>query len=98
MHLFFRRLSDELNAGGYTVKVVLQEKTDLDWTPELVKEILWKTIQRWITEKDSTKELQKAGEIDLIYETLNRHLGEKFGLHVPFPHYESEEEFTKSTT
>ncbi len=69
----------------------------MDWNDVLVKEVLWKTIQRWVTEKTSTKDLKKAGEIDLIYETLNRHLGEKFGVHVPFPHYETEEEYIKST-
>jgi hypothetical protein len=85
LHLWFSWVARELNEAGYSVKVVLSKKLEVDWNTELVKEILWRTAQRSITSKKSTTELNKMEEIDLIYNHLNRHLGEKFGIYVPFP-------------
>jgi len=85
LHLYFTWLATELNLAGYTVQLVLKEKMDLDFTPEMVKELLWRPAQEAITKKKSTTELNKQEEIDVIFEHLNRHLGEKFGVHVPFP-------------
>lgn len=85
LHLFFSHLAQELNGGGYTVQLVLKEKMELDWTPQMVKELLWRPAQRAILRKQSTKELSKHTDIDKIYDHLNRHLGEKFGIHVEFP-------------
>jgi hypothetical protein len=90
-------VADELNDGGYTIQAVLKEKLGVDWNATMVKEVLWKTAQRWITQKASTTELDKSREIDVIYEHLNRHLSEKFGVYVPFPHYENEEEYVRDT-
>lgn len=98
LHKFFSLLSDELNAGGYNVQIVLKEKMDIDWTPALVKEVLWRPAQKVILQKKSTTELEKTKDIEMVYEHLNRHLGEKFGVHVPWPHFENEEEFIKHTT
>lgn len=85
LHLWFELLADELNAGGYTVQLVLGQKVDLDWDKDKVKTLLWRPAQKAIFGKDSTKDLRKVSEIDRIWEHLNRHLGEKFGIHVPFP-------------
>lgn len=85
LHLYYMWLATELNLAGYSVQLVLKEKMDLDFTPEMVKELLWRPAQKAILKKKSTTELKKLEEIDLIYEHLNRHLGEKFGIHVPFP-------------
>lgn len=85
LHLYFMWLATELNLAGYTVQLVLKEKMDLDFTPEMVKELLWRPAQRAILKKKSTTELHKIEEIDKVYEHLNRHLGEKFKIHVPFP-------------
>lgn len=85
LHLYFMWLATELNLAGYTVQLVLKEKMDLDFTPEMVKELLWRPAQKAILKKKSTTELKKLEDIDLVYEHLNRHLGEKFGIHIPFP-------------
>lgn len=86
LHLYFRLLADELNAAGYTVQLVLKEKVDLDWTPHSIKELLWRPAQQALFNKTSTTKLDKLMEIDFIYDHLNRHLSEKFFVHVPFPH------------
>lgn len=88
LHLFFTLLAQELNEAGLSVHLVLKEKMALNWSPEMVKELLWRPAQRAITKKNSTTDLKKQEEIDLIYEHLSRHLGEKFGIHIPFPTHE----------
>lgn len=85
LHLWFMWLATELNLAGYSVQLVLKEKMDLDWSPDMIKELLWRPAQKAILKKKSTTELKKIEDIDKVYEHLNRHLGEKFGVHVPFP-------------
>ena len=85
LHLYFQLLADEFNNAGYTVQLVLSKKMDLDWTKDGVKELLWRPAQQAILGKKSTTELNKQEEIDLVYEHLNRHISEKFFIHVPFP-------------
>jgi len=85
LHLYFSHLSDELNNAGYTVQLVLKEKMDLDFTPSSVKELLWRPAQQAILGKKSTTELSKFEDIDLVYDHLNRHISEKFKIHVAWP-------------
>ncbi len=85
LHLWFKLLADEMNQAGYTVQLVLAQKMDLDWDKDKVKELLWRPAQQAILKKKSTTELSKIEDIDKVWEHLNRHIGEKFGLHVPFP-------------
>lgn len=85
LHLYFQLLADEFNNAGYTVQLILSKKMDLDWTKDSVKELLWRPAQRAILGKKSTTELSKQEDIDKVYEHLNRHLSEKFFIHIPFP-------------
>lgn len=85
IHLWFTLLADELNERGYTVQMVLKQNIDLDWNGSLVKELLWRPAQKKILNKESTTDLNKLEEIDLIFDHLNRHIGEKFQIHIPFP-------------
>lgn len=82
LHLYFQQLSDALNDAGKDMKHVI--KTDIQWTPYSVKENLWRPLQKARTGKESTKEVDSK-EIDSIYEELNRIIGERTGVHVPFP-------------
>lgn len=86
LHLFFTMLADELNNSGYDQRKVLKETVDIPWTPEAIKEQLWKPIQKLMYNKESTTELDKVKEIDKVHEVLMRHLGEKFSVeYIPFP-------------
>jgi hypothetical protein len=96
LHKYFELLSESLNGGGFTVQLVLAQKMDLDWSPNSVKELLWRPAQQAILNKRSTTRLSKLEEIDTVYEHLNRHLSEKFWLHVPFPHNEELEGMIKA--
>ena len=86
LHLWFNLLADELNDGGFPVQLVLKEKIDLDWDGRKVKELLWRPAQFAILGKKSTTELKKIEDIDKVFDHLNRHIGSKFGVYVPFPH------------
>lgn len=88
LHLYYKLLAQELNDAGHSVQMVVKKKMDLDWNPRLVKELLWRPAQLALLGKQSTTELSKQEEIDTVFEHLNRHLGEKFGIHVPFPNEE----------
>jgi len=90
LHEYFERLAEELNDSGLEMKKVLSENaTDIPWTPTTTKECLWKPIQEEQLRKKSTTKLTTK-EVDLIYTTLNRYLGEKFGISVEFPRRKNE--------
>jgi len=84
LHLFKGFLAKELNKAGLTAQEVLAQAVDIEWTPEMVLELLWRRLQIVITGKKSTTEPTPEEYIE-IYETLNRHIGSKFGVHVPWP-------------
>ena len=84
MHKYFTLLAEELNSAGLDMKKVLKPGVDIPWTNESVKEHLWRPIQEVMTGKHSTTEL---GTVDPgeVYKVLDRHISEKFGVHVEFP-------------
>lgn len=84
LHVLFKLLADELNDAGYDMRRTLKPEVQISWNPETVKEYLWRPVQKAQLRKRSTTELT-TDEIDKVFDTINRHLGEKFGLHVSFP-------------
>jgi hypothetical protein len=94
LHKFFELLSVELNESGYDVRTTLKQDFEIPWTPALIKELLWRPVQKAMLRKRSTTKLTTQ-DIDKIYDVLNRHLGEKLGIYVPFP---SEEELNNKST
>ena len=88
LHKYFEAIADTLNAAGLDMKVVLKPEVDIPWSKETVKDFLWRSVQKAQLGKRSTTELTTK-DIDKIYDTLTRHLGEKFGVFVEFPSVES---------
>ena len=84
LHKYFTLLADELNAAGYDMRKTLQESIDIPWTPTNIKSFLWKPVQEAMLEKESTTELTTK-DIDMIYDVINKTIGERTGVHVPFP-------------
>lgn len=82
LHKYFSLVAEALNDRQLTVKTII--KADIEWNPLSVKEMLWKPIQKAVLQKKSTTELKRK-EIDEVYDTINLALGQKFGIHVPFP-------------
>lgn len=87
LHLWFRHLAEVLNGAGLDMRATLKPDISIPWTGDTIKEYLWRPVQKAQLEKQSTTELTTS-EIDKVWETLNRHLGERFGIHVPFPNIE----------
>jgi hypothetical protein len=86
MHLYFTHVAQELNNAGLPIRETLANyKVDLDWSPETIKELVWRPIQKALLGVTSTRDLKKTEDIDRVYEHVNRFLGEKLGVHVPFP-------------
>lgn len=88
LHLYFTHLAAALNASGFDLRRTLKQDVEIPWTPDLVKQWLWKPIQNAMLNKDSTTQLTTK-EIDEVLDVLTRHLGEKLGISVEFPSVES---------
>lgn len=88
IHLLFNNLADELNSAGLDMRRTLKPDVDIPWSGDTVKDYLWRPIQQAQLGKKSTTELTTK-EIDKVFETLNRYLGEKHGLYVAFPSIET---------
>lgn len=86
LHIYFQMLANALNDSGLDMKKVLKPEVDIPWNKDTVKNYLWRPIQKAQIGKESTTELTTK-EIDLIFNTLNRHIA-KFGIHEPFPSIE----------
>lgn len=84
MHLYFTQLAEELNDAGFDMKKTLREDVNIPWTPTNIKENLWRPLQRAYLRIESTKNL-KSGDIDKVYEILNKEIGERTGVYVPWP-------------
>lgn len=87
LHKLFQLLASNLNEAGLDQRKVLKETIDIPWTEVAIKEQIWRPIQKAQLGKHSTTELTTK-EIDQVFDTINKHLGEKFGIHVPFPSIE----------
>ena len=84
LHVYCRQLGDVLNDSGLDMKKVMKPTHDIKWTTSLVKEHLWKPMQKYVTDKESTTDAL-VGEYDLVHKHLSQLLSEKFGVYVPFP-------------
>ena len=84
LHLLFKLLAEELNENGLDMRKTLKPGVEIPWSGDSVKEFLWRPIQEAQLNKKSTTELTTK-EIDAVFDTITRHIGEKFGIYVPFP-------------
>ena len=89
LHLFCSQLADALNDAGFDFRTFVREGYPVPFNENLVKEHLWKPIQKAITGKESTTKPERH-EYALIYDSLNLKLAEH-GLFVPWPCKESKQ-------
>ena len=88
LHVLFELIAETLNDSGNDMRRTLKHTVDIPWSADTVKNFLWRPVQQAQLQKDSTTELTTK-DIDAVYETLNRHLGDKLGVHIPFPSIET---------
>jgi len=60
-------------------RILGEEDVSISWTGENVKNLLWRTLQVALTNKESTTKIDSK-DIDIIYKTLDKLLSEKYGL------------------
>lgn len=90
MHVWFKQLAKEFSDKGLDMREVLKPEVDIPWTMYSVKDHIWRPIQLLIClDKDdqpieSTKDLTTK-QCSEVAEVINRHLGDKMGIHVPWP-------------
>lgn len=88
LHLYYTHLADALNSAGLDMRATLKPEIEIPWDANSIKNYLWRPIQKMQLGKESTTTLTTK-EIDIVFDTLNRHLADKFGLHIDFPNIET---------
>jgi len=88
LHLYFEHLASELNDAGLDMRKTLKPAVEIPWSAQTVKEYIWRPIMQAQLGKRSTTELETT-DIDLVFNTITRHLANRFGLEVEFPSMES---------
>lgn len=88
LHLYFTQLAEMLNDAGLDMRKVLRPSISIPWSGKTIKEYLWKPVMEFQLQKSSTTEMTTK-DINEVYDTINRHIGEKFGITLEFPSMES---------
>lgn len=84
MHLYCEHVASALNDAGLDFRQSLREDVDVPWSGELVKEYMWRVVQKAITGQQSTTKPERH-QYSEIYDVLNRHISEKWSIFVPWP-------------
>ena len=87
LHLYFTLVADALNEAGLDIQEVTKNQMDIPWSEIMVKELIWKRAQKIHCEFESTTKLTTK-DIDIIFDIVNRFLGEKMKIHIAFPSIE----------
>jgi hypothetical protein len=84
IHVYCEELANKFNEAGLDARKVLKPDVHIPWNKEMVKRLIWKPVQDAMFDKYSTTKLSRT-EVSEVYEVLNRHTAERFGISVPFP-------------
>lgn len=93
-HLWFTHVADELNSAGMDMQVVLSKRLGIMWTPEAVKECLFKVLARAMYQKTSTTQLTSK-EFTKVAEMLRDVIAKDYGLDIEYPSLPKQEEQTE---
>lgn len=90
LHLYFKWIADQFNNLGWTYNYQNPfngHTIELAYTPNLVKDFIWRPIQKVLFEIESTTELTSQ-QINDIIDVLTLHFG-KSGIKIDFPSWQS---------
>lgn len=90
LHKYYELVAEALcDAGINKMDVLILMKTSMPWSPESVKEDIWKNFQKYKGFGDKTSKL-KTDQVNKVYDLCNLFLSERVGIdHIPFPSKES---------
>jgi len=86
-HLYCSLLAEALNDSGQDMRKTLKPESEIPWTMENIKNLMFKPVALAMFGTESTTELSTK-QISEVYETLNRHTASKLGVSVIWPHNE----------
>lgn len=89
LHVLFQNIAYELNRLGleFTFRGIKGMEIQTTYTPEIVKEFIWKPLQNALLSKSSTTELTHS-DIQMIFDILGKWFAEN-GIEIVFPSIES---------
>jgi len=83
LHVFCRQLAETLREKDFDTAKFFKSGFEVPFTTEIVKDNVWKPIQRAVTNKERSSKLSRT-EVSEVFDVINRLLAEK-GIHVPWP-------------
>jgi len=87
LHVDCELIAEKLNLAGKDMRIVLKPQYSIPWTKDTIKEFMYKPFLKALYHKDSTKDLEKFGEIEKLHDVIMHELGEKHGIEYhSFPH------------
>lgn len=84
LHVWLGMVAKSLNDQGRDMKKTLKADVEIPWTTQTAKDHLWRPVQIAVCGQESTVDAAKV-DYAKVFEVLNRHFGEKFNLHIPWP-------------
>ena len=84
IHKYFDLLSVALNDKDKDLYLVLSEGVEIPWTPELIKELLWKRVQSAMFSIDSTTKLSRQ-QVSQVYDVIHKKMALDHDVNVQFP-------------
>jgi hypothetical protein len=80
LHLWLHKKTEQCREAGITRQMILSKTMELEVTDTFMKDI-WRDVQDAMFKTGrKTRNLEKVGQIDEVYEHLNRFFAEKFNL------------------
>lgn len=83
LQVYCKNVAYVLNDKGITFKMFFKDGFEVPWTMDIVKDEVWRPVQRAILNKESTTK-PLTNEYQQVFEPLNLKLSE-WGIHVPWP-------------
>ena len=89
-HLWYQEMAEALNNAGITIDIVMSHgKWDVNWTPELFKEVVMRNFANAIYHKTKTSEMTTQ-ELSTLIDTVTDSFAKEFGIFVDFPSNEED--------
>lgn len=87
LHLWFTMLATALNDKHFDMRAIIHSSIDIMWTPQNVKENIFRPVMKALYTKRSTTQLSRQ-ELDPIVDIINKTIAEQTEgevVYVPFP-------------
>ena len=83
LHAYCREVAAQMEAQGLDMKTVIKDGVPILPTADMVKEYMWRPVQKAVLQIDSTTNLNRK-QVDEVYQRLAPMLAQRYGINVPF--------------